>query len=73
MAYTGSASDRLAAVRAAIDQIISGGAQTYSIRGRMVERARLRDLRQLETELQREANLESQGQISGVGMIIRPS
>jgi len=73
MAYSGTAAQRLTAVRAQIDAIITGGAQEYGIRGRMLRRANLLDLRKIEKELQREANLETQGQAASLGMIVRPS
>jgi len=50
MAYSSSASDRLVAVRAAIDAALS--AQEYWLNGRKVRRADLQWLMQLETRLQ---------------------
>ena len=67
MAYTGSASDRLAAVRTAITSCLAsqslssraGGSQTF---------AQLATLRQMEKELQREVDIESNsGVMSSLG------
>lgn len=53
MAYTSdSASDRLSAVRQAIADCLT--AQAYTVRGRSAQMAQLRDLRQMEKELQEE-------------------
>jgi hypothetical protein len=54
MAYTGSASDRLAAVRAAIQNALT--AQMTSVRGRQLQFAQLKDLRAMERELQQEVS-----------------
>lgn len=54
MAYSGSASDRLAAVQAAINNCLS--AQMTSLRGRQIQFAQLRDLRAMEKELQQEVS-----------------
>lgn len=70
MAYSGSASDRLTAVRAAIDKCLSS--QMYSVRGRQQQMAQLRDLRQIEKELQEEVNQESGGFVS-LGQIVPPA
>lgn len=60
MAYTGSASDRLAAVRTAINNCLS--AQMTSVRGRQLQFAQLKDLRAMEKELQQEvSDAESNG------------
>jgi hypothetical protein len=57
MAYSDSAADRLAAVRAAIDRCLTS--QAYSIADRRQQSANLRDLRALEKELQAEADASS--------------
>lgn len=49
MAYGSSASDRLAAVRTAIDAALN--AQSYSIAGRAKSMANIRELREMEKEL----------------------
>jgi hypothetical protein len=71
MAYSGSASDRLTAVRAAIDACLTS--QQYTVRGRSQQMAQLRDLRQLEKELMEETNQEAQGgAMASLGLQIRP-
>jgi hypothetical protein len=71
MAYSGSASDRLHAVRAAIDACLTS--QQYTVRGRSQQMAQLRDLRQLEKELMEETNQEAQGSaMASLGLQIRP-
>jgi ribosomal protein L20 len=71
MAYSGSASDRLNAVRAAIDACLTS--QQYTVRGRSQQMAQLRDLRQLEKELMEETNQEAQGSaMASLGLQIRP-
>ena len=59
MAYSGSASDRLAAVQASIARCLN--TQEYWVGGRKQRMADLKDLRALEKELQSEANAESSG------------
>lgn len=72
MAYSTSASDRLAAVRAAIDAILSG-AQEYYVGSRRVRRADLRDLYKMEKELQAAVTREANGGIFRVTEIHRPT
>lgn len=72
MAYSSSASDRLTAVRAAIDRCLAS--QAYTARGRSQQMANLRDLRQMEKELMEEANQESQsGAMASLGLQVRPT
>ena len=72
MAYSGSASDRLTAVRTAIDNCLN--AQLYSVRGRQVQRAQLSQLRKLEKELMEEAQQESSlGVMASLGIFTRPT
>lgn len=73
MAYSSSsASDRLTAVREAIDRCLTS--QAYTVRGRSQQVAQLRDLRALEKELMEEANQESQGGcMASLGQSMRPS
>lgn len=60
MSYSTSSSDRLAAVRAAINAILTG-AQEYWVAGRKVVRADLKTLYSLERDLQDEVNSEADG------------
>ena len=72
MAYTGSAADRLASVRQAIDRCLTS--QAYTIRGRSQQAAQLRDLRALEKELMEEADQESGGgMMASLGQSMRPN
>lgn len=59
MAYSGSASDRLESVRAAIENCLT--AQSYTTRGRGKVNANLKDLRDLERQLMDEVQQESGG------------
>ena len=60
MAYNSdSASDRLSAVRDAIQRCLAS--QSYTVRGRQQSMAQLRDLRAMEKELQEEVNAENNG------------
>lgn len=60
MAYTSdSASDRLAAVRSAIDRCLAS--QSYTARGRSQQMAQLATLRAMEIELQDEVQAASDG------------
>lgn len=59
MAYSGSASDRLAAVQASIARCLY--TQEYWVGGRKQRKADLKDLRAMEKDLQQEANAESSG------------
>lgn len=59
MSYSGSASDRLAAVQAAINKCLAS--QEYYVGGRRQRMAELRDLRALERELIDEVNSASSG------------
>lgn len=59
MAYSGSASERLAAVRSAMDACLS--AQAYTVRGRSKQMAELATLRELEKDLMQEVADESAG------------
>jgi hypothetical protein len=71
MAYSGSASDRLNAVRQAIDACLSS--QQYTVRGRSQQMAQLRDLRQLEKDLMEEVNQEAGGSsMASLGIQVRP-
>lgn len=70
MPYTSaSAQDRLDAVRAAIDRCLE--AQRYNIGDRSKAMAELATLREMEKELQEEADRESGGTIS-VARVMRP-
>lgn len=66
MAYGTSASDRLAAVRAAIDSALN--AQSYSIAGRAKAMANLRDLREMEKELIEEVS--NSGSMCSIGLMV---
>jgi hypothetical protein len=71
MGYSGSATDRLAAVRAAIEQALE--AQKLSTTNGTVERALLVTLFAKEKELQNEAELESGGgSMCSLGFQTRP-
>lgn len=72
MAYSSSASDRLATVRSAIDRCLTS--QSYTARGRSQQMANLRELREMEKELIEEVNQESQsGAMASLGLQVRPS
>lgn len=72
MAYTSdSATDRLAAVRSAIDRCLTS--QDYSIRGRRQVMAELSQLRDLERDLMEEVNLSSDGQMVSLAIQTRPA
>lgn len=60
MAYSSATSDRLTAVRNAINAILNG-AQEYYVGTRRVRRADLKYLREMEKELQDEVTAESDG------------
>jgi len=70
MAYTSStASDRLAAVRQAIDDCLT--AQEYTQRGKTARRAKLSELRALERDLLAEIQEEANGgKMATLGQII---
>ena len=70
MPYSGSATQRLTAVQSAIDQILSGGAQAYSIRDRRAERAKLETLMMMEDKLLQQVQIEAQGQVASLGQIV---
>ena len=55
MAYSGSATERLEAVREMINKVI-GGCQEYYVGSRRVRYPSLSELRKLEKELQQEAD-----------------
>jgi hypothetical protein len=60
MAYTSdSATDRLAAVRTAIAACLNS--QSYTVRGRTQAMAQLRDLREMEKDLQQEVTDSNAG------------
>ncbi len=59
MSYSGTASERLAAVQAAINKCLNS--QEYYVGGRRQRMAELRDLRALEKELQDEVNSSDSG------------
>ena len=65
MTYSGSASDRLTAVRTAIDNCL--GMQSSSSQAGSVQFAQLAELRKMEKELQREVELENGGSMSSLG------
>lgn len=68
MAYTSdSASDRLAAVRVAINNCLTS--QQYTSRGRSQMMAQLRDLRELEKDLQQE--VADGGQMCSLAQMMR--
>ena len=72
MAYSGSASDRLTAVREAINRCLTS--QSYSIRGRQQVMAQLATLRAMEKDLQEEANIEANSsQMASLAIFTRPS
>lgn len=72
MAYTGSASDRLASVQAAIDRCLNS--QSYSIRGRSQVMAQLATLREMEKELLEEVNMAADGgSMSSLGVFLPPT
>lgn len=60
MSYSTSSTDRLAAVRTAINVILTG-AQEYWVAGRKVVRADLKTLYSLERDLQDEVTSEADG------------
>lgn len=70
MAYTGSASERLAAVRVAIDNALV--TQEYALRGRRQVNPLLATLFRKEELLEAQVVQESQGNVS-LGMQGRPS
>ncbi len=63
-----SAADRLAAVRRAIGNCLTS--QQYTSRGRSQMMAQLRDLRELEKDLQ--AEVDSSGQMLSLAQMMRP-
>jgi hypothetical protein len=73
MSYSsGSAADRLQAVREAIDRCLQ--AEMYSVRGRSKQSAKLEALIKLEERLTQEAATETDGgAMSSVGRYMRPS
>lgn len=73
MSYTSdSASDRLAAVRAAIDRCLTS--QSYSVRGRQQQAASLASLMALEEKLQQEvADSENGGTMASLAIVTRAS
>lgn len=71
MAYGSSASERLSAVRAAIDKCLTS--QAHTIRGRTQQMAQLRDLRAMEKELIEESLQEGNGSMASVGIFTRPT
>ena len=73
MSYSSSsASDRLAAVREAIDRCLA--AEMYSVRGRTKQSSTLASLAKLEERLIQEAAAESGGTaMATVGRIVRPT
>ena len=71
MAYGSSASDRLTAVRAAIDSCLT--AQAYGLRGRNKSMPRLAELRALERDLIEEVNLANDGSMVSLGIMTRPT
>ncbi len=73
MAYTSeSATDRLAAVRAAIDKCLAS--QAYTVRGRNQQMAQLATLRDMEKELQQEVGAENDGGLmASLGLQVRPA
>jgi len=72
MAYTGTTSDRLAAVRQAIDDCLN--AHSYTVRGRQKITARLDHLMKLEERLEQAAQAESDGgRMASGGRYVRPT
>lgn len=73
MSYSSSsATDRLIAVREAIDRCLA--AEMYSVRGRMKQSSKLESLMKLEERLIQEAAAETGGSaMASVGRIARPS
>lgn len=72
MSYDSDASNRLAAVRTAINDCLT--AQDYSIAGRRKMMADLRALREIEKQLQNEVNAESDGDgMCSLGIQVPPS
>ena len=69
--YGSSASDRLLAVREAINTTLT--AQSYSAAGRSKSMASLGELRKLEKELMDEASNAGNGSMCSLGLIQRPS
>lgn len=68
-----SATDRLAAVRAAIDRCLTSQAYSVGNNGRMQRMAELRDLRAMEKELIDEVSASSQGaSMASLGEFGRP-
>lgn len=65
-----SASDRLAAVRSAINACLT--AQSYSVAGRMKAMAQLKELRAMEKELQEEVDRPQGGGMCSLGMQTDP-
>jgi len=62
---------RLAETTAAISKIVATG-QAYSAEGRMMTRANLRDLRELEVSLRRErSGVARRGRIRTFGVVVR--
>ena len=72
MAYSGSASDRLTAVRAAIESALIS--QAYTVRGRSQQNALIDKLFEKETKLQEEVNQEAAGgKMSSLAIVTRPT
>jgi hypothetical protein len=59
MAYTGTAAERLIAVREAIDKCLTS--QAYTARGRSQQMALLATLREMEKELEQEVDAAESG------------
>jgi len=70
MAYGTSASDRLAAVRVAIGNCLT--TQEFSQRGRHLQHARLKDLRELEKDLMQEVS-DSGGSMASGAILTEPT
>jgi hypothetical protein len=71
MTYSGSASDRLAAVQLAIGNCLA--MQSSSSQAGSVNFAQLSELRKMEKELQIEVDIASSGSMSSLGFQTRPS
>lgn len=73
MAYTSaSAADRLARVREAIDEVLT--AQSYTVRGRIFQGARLKELREMEKELIQEVDAANNaGSMTSLGVMVPPT
>lgn len=72
MAYSGSASDRLTAVRSAIDRALTS--QAYTVRGRSQQNALIDKLFEQEAKLQEEVNQEAAGgNMSSLAIVTRPT